>query len=317
MTSLPMLDASSVSTLPIAAAADALVAELTGGLEPAADPARSILGVPGGHLLLMPSIGAAFTGVKLATLAPGNPAVGRPRVQGVYVLFDAPTLRPLAILDGVALTTLRTAAVSAVAARLLAPLEPHRLVVFGTGPQAEGHIAALTAVLPVGEVIVVGRTPGRAEELAGRTRTGGVSTRAGTAAEVAAADLVVCATTSTTPLFDGTAVRDDALVIAVGSHEPGVTELDTTLMARSQVVVEDVATALREAGEVVAAVATGVLTVQSLIGLADLVCGRAAVDRTRPRVFKCVGMAWEDRVVAAQIFRQARPGATDARADQR
>ena len=70
-------------------------------------------------------------------------------------------------------------------------------------------------------------------------------------------------------------------------------------------VVEDAATALREAGEVVAAVAAGVLTPDALVGLADLACGRAAVDRSRPRVFKCVGMAWEDRVVAAPVFGHA------------
>ncbi len=303
-----MLDAAAVAGMPVRAAIDAVVAELEGGLDPASDPARSVVGVPAGQLLLMPSAGTAFAGVKVASVAPANPALGLPRIQGVYVLLDAATLRPLAVMDGVALTTLRTAAVSAAAARLLTPIEPRRLVVFGTGPQAEGHIAALTAVLPIGEIVVVGRTPGRAEVLAARCSTTAVSARAGRPADVAGADIVVCATTSSTPLFDGAEMGDDVLVIAVGSHEPGVTEVDVALMGRSQVVVEDRTTALREAGEVVAAAAAGVLAADSLVGLADLVCGRATVDRTRPRVFKCVGMAWEDRAVAARVFRHVRVG---------
>lgn len=311
MTSLPLLDARTVRAVPISEAVDALVTELESGPDPASDPPRVAIGVPAGQLLLVPSAGHAFVGVKVAVVAPGNPAAGLPRVQGVYILLDAATLRPLAVFDGVALTTLRTAALSAVAGRLLARPDARRLVVFGSGPQAESHIGALTAMLAIDEIIVVGHTPGRAEDLADRWSGRLVSARVGSAADVAGVDIVVCATTSRRPLFDGATVGPDTLVIAVGSHEPEVVELDTTLMGRAQVVVEDPATALREAGEVVTAVRAGVLAAESLTGIADLVCGRAAVDRSRPRVFKSVGMAWEDRAVAAASSSAAgtrRPG---------
>ena len=72
-----------------------------------------------------------------------------------------------------------------------------------------------------------------------------------------AADVVVCATTARTPLFDSTLLTDDVIVIAIGSHEPDARELDGALMGRAQVVVEDVATALRECGDVVLAIADG------------------------------------------------------------
>jgi Ornithine cyclodeaminase/mu-crystallin family len=111
------------------------------GVDPQADPPRTLVPVRHGQLLLMPAEWGRYTGVKLATVAPANPARRRPRIQGDYLLLDAETLSPLAVLDGVALTTIRTAAVSAVAADRLAVPNATRLLVFGSGPQAGNHIA--------------------------------------------------------------------------------------------------------------------------------------------------------------------------------
>ena len=119
------------------------------------------------------------------------------------------------------------------------------------------------------------------------------------------ADIVVCATSASQPLFDGALVRDSACVVAMGSHEPGARELDDALMARAQVVVEDRGTALREAGDVIQAVAHGALAEEALVPLADVVAGRAAVAEDRPRVFKCVGMSWQDLAVAAGVLEAA------------
>ena len=110
---------------------------LLDGLDPADDPPRTIVDVPAGQLLLMPSSSAAAAGVKLATVAPGNAARGRPRVQALYVLLDAETLTPQAVLDGTALTALRTPAVSVAAVQAALPERP-AVVVFGAGPQAAG-----------------------------------------------------------------------------------------------------------------------------------------------------------------------------------
>lgn len=280
--------------LPMRDAVDAVEAALLGGLDPAADPPRDVVGVAGGQLLLMPSETGGRVGVKVATVTPANPARGLPRVQATYVLLDAHTHAPVALLDGVAVTSLRTPAVSAVAARHLARPDASRLVVFGTGPQAAGHIEALRAVRPIAEVRVVGRDPGRTRAFA--EAAGGT---VGTPDDVAGADVVVCATTATEPLFPGAAVPDGCCVIAVGSHEPHVRELDATLMARATVVVEDRATALREAGDVILAG----LAPADLVGLADLV--RTGVSGEAPRVFKSVGMAWQDLVVATELHRRA------------
>lgn len=297
---LPWFDAERVfSTVGFPAAIDALERALTEGHDPAADPARSIVPVQHGQLLLMPSEVAGVAGVKLASVAPGNPAQGLPRIQALYVVLDSATLTPRALLDGTALTTLRTPALSAVAARHLAPDGPAHLLVFGSGPQAWGHVHAIAAVRDLDEVVIAGRSAVRAEALARGLRDEGFTARSGGAADVTTASIIVCATTAATPVFDGAAAASDALVIAVGSHEPSLRELDGRLVGRSQLVVEDPATALREAGDVIMAIAEGRTSEAHLVPLASIVRGEASVDRTRPRVFKSVGMGWEDLVVAA------------------
>jgi len=296
---LPWVDADRVLSTGFIAAVDALEAALADGLDPAADPARISVPLDHGEFLLMPSQGPGVAGVKVLTVAPGNPERDLPRIQAVYLLCDAETLTPRALLDGSALTTLRTPALSAVAARHLAPSGPARVVVFGSGPQAWGHVHALAAVRELADVVITGRSAARAEELAERLRTEGVAARADSASAVAGATIIVCATTASEPVFDGALVGDDAFVVAVGSHERDRRELDGELVGRSQVVVEDVATALREAGDVVMAIEEGHMDAAGPVPLAEIVRGAASVDPNRPRVFKSVGMGWEDLVVAA------------------
>ncbi|MGW4891702.1 ornithine cyclodeaminase family protein [Kitasatospora sp. NPDC004240] len=284
-------------------AADAVERVLLEGLDPEAGPARTNVRVPAGELLLMPAASAAYTGVKIAGVAPANPAAGLPRITGSYLLLDGPTLQPLALLDGAALTALRTPAVTAVALRRLAAPDARHLVLFGAGPQAYGHLDALLAVRPLDRVTVVARSEAPAEALASYARAHGLAASVGTPDDVAAADLVVCCTTARTPLFDGALVPDHAAVVAVGSHEPEAREVDATLVARAELYVEARTAALREAGDLLMA---GVTAADPLWNLAELVHGGAPVPADRPRFFKSVGMAWQDLAVAAEIHRRGR-----------
>jgi ornithine cyclodeaminase/alanine dehydrogenase-like protein (mu-crystallin family) len=102
------LDADAVAALGPAAAVEAIIQALRGGLDPSADPARMSLDLTNGQFLLMPSETSAAAGVKVVTVAPDNPSRGLPRIQAAYVLFDQDTLALQAVLDGAALTTLRT-----------------------------------------------------------------------------------------------------------------------------------------------------------------------------------------------------------------
>ncbi len=205
---------------------------------------------------------------------------GEPRIQGVCVVFDGASLAPVALVDGIALTNVRTAAVSALAVRHLAAPGARRLLVFGRGPQAHAHVAALTAAFPIEQVDMVGRDRGDVDEL------------------VAGADIICCCTTARAPLFDGALVADHATVVAIGSHEPDVRETDDALAARATIVVESRGSALREAGDVLLAIGSGATTADRLVTLAELVRGEAGPAAGRPRLFKSTGMSWEDAVVA-------------------
>lgn len=289
------------AALPMRTAINAIRDALHDGLDPAADPPRSVVPVEHGQLLLMPAQWGQFAGVKVASVAPDNPTIGRPRIQGNYLLLDGQTLTPLALLDGVALTAIRTAAVSAVAVDALAEPDATSLVVFGSGPQARGHVAALRAVRTIKQVIVVARNQARGQEFAAEWG----NARVGLPEDVAQADIVACCTTARTPLFDGRLLRPHATVVAVGSHEPDAVEVDAATVTSSTVVVEATATALREAGDVIAPVRAGLLDPATLIDLATLVRGDVRISGRR--LFKSVGMAWEDLVLAAAAYVEQQP----------
>jgi ornithine cyclodeaminase/alanine dehydrogenase-like protein (mu-crystallin family) len=271
---MKVLDASGLS---VVQAADALERALLARLDPEADPPRATVDLERGQLLLMPSGAGGRPVVKVLTVG------GEPRIQGVCVVFDGATLAPTALVDGIALTNLRTPAVSALAVRHLAAPGARRLLVFGRGPQGRAHAAAMREIRPIEHVDIVGRERGDVDAL------------------VAAADIVCCCTTAREALFDGALVADHAAVVAIGSHEPGARETDDALAARATVVVESRASALREAGDVVGAIESGAISADGLVTLAELVRGNAPVDPGRPRLFKSTGMSWEDAVVAGAL----------------
>jgi ornithine cyclodeaminase/alanine dehydrogenase-like protein (mu-crystallin family) len=290
-------------------AVEAITAALASGLDPAADLPRHAVPLRAGQFLLMPSESSrsgAHVGIKVATVAPGNPARNLPRIQASYLLFDANSLNLVAVLDGTALTALRTPAVSvaAVRPRLLAASGPLRLAVFGAGPQAHGHVAtlaaALTPHLSLATVTHLVRDASRVKPTDGADVVALDSPQADDV--LRAADVIVCATSARTPLFDADLVRDTAVVIAVGSHEPDAREVPGALCARATVVVEDVATALREAGDVCLALDEGALQTQELVPMRDVVTGHTRPAPDRPLLFKSVGMSWQDLVTAEVVL---------------
>ncbi|QCB92270.1 ornithine cyclodeaminase family protein [Cellulomonas shaoxiangyii] len=296
------LDADAVLSLGPAGAVAAVVDALRDGLDPAEDLARIPVGLEHGQLLLMPSQRPTAVGVKVATVAPDNPRRGLPRIQATYLLFDPTSLALRAALDGTALTTLRTPAVSVATVLPALPDRPLHLAVVGAGPQALGHVRTLAAVRPLATVTHLLRDPVGGPVPA--VRLGSPEA----AAALGGADVVVCATSARVPVFDSSLLGERVVVVAVGSHEPDARELDGPLLERATVVVEDVATALREAGDVVLAVAEGRLRVDELVPLREVVRGTVALPADRPVVFKGVGMSWQDVVVAEAVLRHTDTG---------
>ncbi|HRW19845.1 MAG TPA: ornithine cyclodeaminase family protein [Dermatophilaceae bacterium] len=319
-----------VAALGWVAAVEAIRAALAEGLDPDAMPPRTVVDLEHGQGLLMPAEWGGWYGVKVATIAPGNPARGLDRISALYVLHDSTTLRPVAVLDGVALTTLRTPAVSIAAGlgRLRALVAgPERvaagglrMVVFGAGPQAWGHVTCVSSHVPLAGVTMVSRTGGGDREPLSSNGISRSVQQLTTDAKavpdaVRDADIIVTATSAREPVLDGRLVRDDALVIAVGSHEPSVRELDAGLLSRSTVVVESREAAGREAGDILLAVAEGALDLDAVVPMAQLLGPDAAVPPAdRPLVVKTSGMAWEDLVVAISVWDRRQP--IDGRGDR-
>jgi ornithine cyclodeaminase len=268
-------------------------------------PPRMSTAVGGGVLLLMPAAASDGAGVKLVTFNPDNAETGLPLIHSVYVLFDIGSLVPVAVMDGTELTRIRTAAVAALATRHLARADATRLVVFGAGVQAEAHVEAMCAVRPISHVTVVGRNQDRAQSLIGRLRERGLDAVTGGPGAVAAADIVCTCTTARVPLFDGRDLPPGAHINAIGAYEADAREVDDTTVRRAKVVVEDRDVALAEAGDLIMAIASGAISAEDVTSdLGDAVAGRVRSSDANITLFKSVGMAWEDLVLARAAYRQ-------------
>src|SRR5947209_7475854 len=213
-------------------------------------PLRSHVELPEGDLLLMPATGPSGAGVKLVTVTPANPERGLPLIHALYVLVERETLGIVALIDGSALTAIRTAAVSGLATRYLARPDASRLVIFGAGVQAGSHLEAMCSVRPVEEVKVVARTslhPEGAERLAERARSKGLKAAVADRDVASWGDIVCTCTTSREPVFDGSRLSAGAHVNAVGAYTRDARELDEATIVRARVVVETREAALSEA----------------------------------------------------------------------
>ncbi|MEA2148022.1 MAG: hypothetical protein QOG59_3609 [Solirubrobacteraceae bacterium] len=266
-------------------------------------PLRSMMDAPGanGFMGLMPawSSEAGFA-LKAICVMPGNPARGLDAHQGTVTLFHGETGIPTAILDASAVTEIRTAAVSAVATRALARADASVLAVLGAGVQGRSHIEALRLVRPFTEVRVFAPTREHAQALAGD----GVLVADSAEAAVRGADVVVCATSSRTPVLERAWLSAGAHVNAVGASEPTARELDTATVAGASWFADSRESLEHEAGEFALAIREGAISgLDHLRGeLGDVLIGAVPgrTDRTELTVFRSLGLAVED-LAAAQF----------------
>lgn len=265
-------------------------------------------------LLLMPawtdfrSAGRdGFVGVKIVSVSPDNNLVGKPAVMGVYLLMDGRTLEPVALIDGQRLTLWRTACASALASTYLSRPESSRLLVIGAGALAPFLARAHAAVRPIARISVWNRTPANAGKVVAVLQAEGFAAEVADDldAAFADADIVTSATISTVPLVRGELLRPGTHVDLVGAFSPAMRESDEAAFARASVYVDTRVGALKEAGDVVQAIAEGALKPQDIRGdLAELVRGDASGRRSADEItlFKSVGAAIEDLAAATAVY---------------
>ncbi|MCT9127223.1 ornithine cyclodeaminase family protein [Cupriavidus gilardii] len=269
-----------------------------------------------GNAAMQQRIRTEAGGVKLSTLGAVIPEQGVAgakvymTIEGqfsfVILLFSTEDGRPLASFDAGAITRLRTAACTVVAARHLARPNARTLALFGAGTQGAAHARQLSAALPLERILLC--DPYAPADLPERlSQSCGIPVLVTeNEAAVREADIVVTASRSTTPLFSGEAIKPGAFVAAIGSSLPHTRELDDVALSRaSAVVVEWKPQSTREAGDIVMA-GRGVLPESKLVELADVV-----LERARPRrsdddivIYKSVGVGLEDVALAGLAWQR-------------
>jgi ornithine cyclodeaminase/alanine dehydrogenase-like protein (mu-crystallin family) len=261
-------------------------------------PVRGILPVEQYHGFfgIMPAVYGDIMGAKLVTLYPNNGDIGLPTHQGIIVLLSATTGEPLAMLDGRLITEMRTAAVTAVATKLLADPNAKTLAILGSGVQARSHWKALRLVRDFSEVRIWSRTPAHAQALA--AEIGGTAMSAEEA--VRGADVVVAVANVSDPIVFGRWLKPGVLVNAVGTVGATKRELDDVVM-QGAIVVDSREAALVESGDVLLSGAT------IYAELGEILAGKKARPSAETTVFKSLGLAVEDLAAAGLVVGSIRP----------
>ena len=270
-------------------------------------PLRSRFHTDKGVTLVMPAHlhESGDFAVKIVSVYPDNPTLGLPTVAATVLALDPQTGMPLALMEGDSLTALRTGAAGGVAARYLARADAATVALFGAGVQARSQLKAAMAVRSIERVWIVDpfETAARRliDDVSGWADAPEALLAESAQAAVSRADIVLAATTTTTPLFDGHDLKPGTHVTGVGSFTPDMQEIDATTIQRARVVVDQRDAALAEAGDII----IGKATIDAEIG--EIVNGDRPGRQNDQEItfFKSVGLAVQDAVTAAAVLKAA------------
>jgi alanine dehydrogenase len=280
-------------------------------------PLRQVMGLPNqnGLLAMMPAYvnlaGNRSMGLKAISVFPGNQTTRYDSHQGVVLLFDVQNGRLLAIIDATTITAIRTAAVSAVATKLLALPEAGDLAILGSGTQARAHLEAIQLVRPLQRVRVWSRNREHAARFAAnQTAQTGIAIESvpNAHAAVSGADLVCTTTSASEPVLCGEWIDPGCHINAVGACTPGARELDTAAVACARLFVDRRESTLHEAGDFLIPKVEGQIDDHHILGeIGELLTGRIAGRQSVREItlFKSLGLAIEDLAAAQFIYAQA------------
>lgn len=306
---LPMNDA-------IAAMKDAFAA-LSDGT--AVAPLRTRLPIPSRDAtsLFMPAYmkkeSTEALAVKVVSLYPSNPPRGLAYIQAAVLVFDAETGRAIALLEGSALTAIRTGAGSGAAIDLLARKDSKIVAIFGAGPQGKTQLEAACSARNIETAFIYNPTTSKAEsfanEMAGRGNIPNDIRVAKTPQEaIQNADIICTATGSTKPVFEDKDVKAGTHISAIGAYTPEMQELPIETVARSRIIVDSRATVMDEAGDIVKAMKAGAINEWNIHAeLGEIVLGLKSGRQSDDEItfFKSVGNAVQDAVAAQVALKNA------------
>jgi ornithine cyclodeaminase/alanine dehydrogenase-like protein (mu-crystallin family) len=253
--------------------------------------------------------------LKTVCVFPENPKRGLDAHQGTVTLFDGETGVVQAVMNASAITAIRTAAVSAVATRLLAREDARKLGILGAGVQARSHLEALPRVRPFEKIVLYSPTPGHASELADEF---GADVAGSAEDAVREADVVVTATNAAAPVLERAWLKEGAHVNAVGGRPPQMTELGPQTLAAAALFVDRRESAENEAGDYRRALEEGAIGpdhIRAEIGEVLIGAKPGREDDSQLTLFRSLGLAVEDLAAAEYVVRRARETGAGTEAD--
>jgi ornithine cyclodeaminase/alanine dehydrogenase-like protein (mu-crystallin family) len=270
-------------------------------------PLRSRLHTEKGITLLMPAYlqDSRDLAVKIVSVYGQNLGLGLPTVAALVIALDPDTGRALALMDGDSLTAIRTGASGGLAAELLSRTDARKVILFGAGVQGRSQLQGVMAVRAIDEVFLVDRNPEKAKGLMEEIRTWpngpAVVVPPSEKEALKKAHIVLAATTSKTPLFDGNDLRPGTHVTGVGSFTPDMQEIDEHTVRRARVIVDSREACMAEAGDIIRSGAH----IDAELG--DIVNGNHPGRKNQEEItfFKSVGLAAQDAAAAAAVMAKA------------
>jgi ornithine cyclodeaminase len=269
----------------------------------------------GGVSLIMPALleSSGAAAVKIVSVFPQNPASDLPTIHAAVLVIDSQTGEIRALLEGGSLTAIRTGAGSGAATRALAREEASTVAILGAGVQARTQLEAMCTVRAIKKGWIFDRTTGSArsliDEMAGQGSVpADLSVADSAEAAVANADVVCTATTSSTPVFPGIALRPGSHVNAVGSFMPEMEEVDLDVLKRARIFVDSREAALDEAGDLLGPIRRGELSPDAILAeIGEVLAGKTEgrTDGEQITYFKSVGVAVQDAAAAALALANA------------
>lgn len=245
---------------------------------------------------------------KLPVRIPGNPDRGLPLVSATLLLWEGESGRLLAAIQATRLTEVRTAAGTAVAVRHLARKDAKSLGVFGAGAQARAHCAIVRGIRDFKHIRVMDLNSDMAEALVRGLPAEECDIRvAASAAEILACDVIICATTSRTPILAGKDIRPGTLVVSIGATDPAAREVDSDLVCWAKVVVDSRSAVLEEAGDLLIPISEGKFSVTSIYAeIGEIVLGLTGQGSEEEVIFfKGGGLAGQDLMIGHRLYRKA------------
>ena len=270
-------------------------------------PLRGGVTTDKGVTLMMPAFlhQSRELAIKIVSVYGGNPQVGLPTVAGLVLVLDPQTGMPLALMEGTSLTAIRTGAAGGLAAELLSRKASETVALFGAGVQGKTQLQAVMAVRQIRKVSMLDLSTKQAEALAAEVARWPsppeITITSHVREAVSQADIVIAATTSRTPLFDGNDLQPGAHVTGVGSFTPQMQEIDENTVRRARIVVDSRDACMAEAGDLIISGAA----ISCEIG--DIVNGVFPPRQNDQEItfFKSVGVAVQDAAAAAAVLAES------------